>query len=99
MILLSLGEAHSRTTGQKWGGHLNPAFQPDSFSSQSIRSAFAEKHETATLRARSPLRRVLHLIWEIVWPYEIVWNSKQQPEAQQPGGLKWRKLAKKAQRV
>ena len=28
----------------------------------------------------SALRRVLHLIWELVWPNEIVWNSEQKLE-------------------
>ena len=35
-----------------------------------------EGREKPALRDMPALRRILHLIWEVVWPYEIIWNSK-----------------------
>ena len=41
---------------------------------------FRKDTDKPLLRNMSVLRRVLHLIWEVVWPYEIVWNSDQKTE-------------------
>ena len=40
----------------------------------------ADAEERPGLRDLSPLRRVLHLIWEMVWRYEIVWDSEEHPK-------------------
>ena len=42
--------------------------------------ALTEVSDKPALRDLSVPRRVLHLIWESVWPYEIVWNSEEKLE-------------------
>src|ERR1039458_4389304 len=62
---------------------MNPKFNSDSSAWESVRdTSLTEGHDTAALRDMSALRRVLHLVWEIACRYEIVWNSKQQSNAE-----------------
>ena len=71
---------------------MNRELKSPSFASQSIKDVFVtEGREKPALRDMSALRGILHLIWEVVWPYEIIWNSE--PRAQQgaSGGESWRK--------
>jgi hypothetical protein len=50
-----------------------------------------EAHEKPALRDMPAMRRILHLIWEVVWPYEIIWNSKQRAQRGALNGEIWRK--------
>jgi hypothetical protein len=57
---------------------MNREFKSNRFASESAADApLIEKHDSLALRDMSALRRILHLVWEVVCCYEIVWNTKQ----------------------
>jgi len=42
-----------------------------------------------TLRDMPLVRRVLHLLWEILWPFEIVWNASSNAATSGTEALSW----------
>ena len=70
---------------------MNRELKSSSLASEPFKNVLATgAHAKPALRDMPALRRILHLIWEVVWPYEIVWNSKQHEQQRVLDGESWR---------
>ena len=71
---------------------MSRALKSDSVASESVKDVLVtEAQEKPALRDMHALRRILHLILEILWPYEIVWNAKPQARQGELHGEGWRR--------
>ena len=69
---------------------MNRQLKSSSLASEPVKDILAGAPEKPALRDMPALQRILHLIWEVVWPYEIVWNSKQHEQQPVLDGESWR---------